>query len=195
MARLVSRAYEGKADLQAMTDLLLAARPAERIADYPSILDLQELSGRSRTQADTRLWEGDDGRLVGFAIVDLRYKSLCFEVKPQAGDGDIVAQVIAWSMERVRDTPREPGEPVHLRASCRDCDVHRMALLERHGFVREEQCALHMVRPLDEAIPTPQVPAGFAIRQAAGEHEVEALAALHRAAFGTENVTVEDRLS
>jgi len=40
-----------------------------------------------------------------------------------------------------------------------------------------------------------KLPTGFAIRHVAGEHEVEALVALHRAAFGTENLTVEDRLS
>jgi len=55
--------------------------------------------------------------------------------------------------------------------------------------------SLHLIRPLNEPIPTPRLPAGFAIRHVAGEHEVEALVALHRAAFGTENLTVEDRLS
>ena len=195
MAGFVSRSYEGEADLQVMTDLLLAARPAERIADYPSILDLQELFSRSGTHANMRLWEDDDGRLVGFAIVDLRQSSLHFEVVPQANGSNIATLIIAWGMERVQDAGRQPGESVELRTSCRGCYTERLALLERHGFVREEQCTLHMVRPLDEAIPTPQVPTGFAIRQVAGEHEAEALVALHRAAFGTENMTVEDRLS
>jgi len=37
--------------------------------------------------------------------------------------------------------------------------------------------------------------AGFVIRPIAGEHEVEKLVALHRAAFGTENMTVAYRLA
>jgi ribosomal protein S18 acetylase RimI-like enzyme len=55
--------------------------------------------------------------------------------------------------------------------------------------------SLHMVRPLDEPVATPRVPAGFAIRHVVGDQEVEALVALHRAAFGTQNMTVEERLA
>jgi GNAT superfamily N-acetyltransferase len=44
-------------------------------------------------------------------------------------------------------------------------------------------------------IPEPQLPAGFTIRHAAGEHEVEQLVESHRAAFGTENMTVAYRLA
>jgi mycothiol synthase len=54
---------------------------------------------------------------------------------------------------------------------------------------------LHCARSLSDPIPEPRVPEGFGIRHVAGEHEAEALAALHRAAFGTENMTTEGRLS
>ena len=36
---------------------------------------------------------------------------------------------------------------------------------------------------------------GFSLRCVEGEHEVESLVSLHRAAFGTENMTVEQRLA
>jgi len=55
-----------------------------------------------------------------------------------------------------------------------------------------------MIRPLNgdnEPIPAPQVPAGFVVRHVAGGHEVEPLVALHRAAHGTDNLTVKDRLT
>jgi ribosomal protein S18 acetylase RimI-like enzyme len=39
------------------------------------------------------------------------------------------------------------------------------------------------------------LPAGFTIRHVSGEHEVENLVELHRAAFGTENMTVAYRLA
>jgi predicted N-acetyltransferase YhbS len=48
---------------------------------------------------------------------------------------------------------------------------------------------------LDEPIPAPQLPDGFTIRHVAGEHEVEQLVELHRAAFGTENMTTTYRLA
>ena len=50
-------------------------------------------------------------------------------------------------------------------------------------------------RSLSEPIGEPQLPAGFEVRSATGEQEAEALAALHRAAFGTEHMTVEERLA
>jgi mycothiol synthase len=190
-----SRLYAGEADLEAMIDLLIAARPTERITDYPSVVDLREMLGTSQVRANTRLWEDADGRLAGFAIVRATYGSLMFEVAPWATGGDIAAQMIAWGEECVKSAKGQPDEPVVLRTSCRDHNTERAALLERRGFVRQEERTLHLVRPLGEPISEPPVPGGFSIRHVEGEHEVQALVALHRAAFGTENMTVEARLS
>jgi mycothiol synthase len=195
MIGCTDRPYADVPDLEAMIDLLIAARPAERIMDYPSVVDLREILGTSEGQANTRLWEDADGRLAGFAIVRTTYGSLLFEVAPWAIDGDVAAQMIAWGEERVRSAEPEPNEPIGLRTSFRSNNAGRMALLERYGFVRQDEHTLHMVRPLGEPIPEPRGPEGFAIRHVEGEHEVEALVALHRAAFGTQNLTVEARLS
>lgn len=195
MATFTSHPYAGEADLQAMIDLLVAARPAERIADYPSIIDLREMLGMSEVQANARLWEDAGGQLGSFAIVRTTYGSLLFEIAPRAAGSDIASWMIAWGIERVRNAEWEPNEPVVLRTSCRGYDAERIAVLERHGFVSQETRTLHMVRPLDERIPEPQLPAGFVIRSVTGEHEAEPLVALHRAAFGTDNMTVEARLS
>lgn len=54
---------------------------------------------------------------------------------------------------------------------------------------------MEMTRPLHEPIPTPQVPPEFTIRHVLGKEEAEALAALHRAAFGSEVMTTENRLA
>jgi mycothiol synthase len=192
---LIDRPCADTADLEAMIDLLIAARPAERIADYPSVVDLREMLGTPEGRANTRLWEGADGRLAGFAIVRATYGSLLFEVAPWAIGSDVTAQMIAWGEERVCDAEQEPNEPTVLRTSARDDNTERMALLERYGFVRQDEHTLHMVRPLSEPIPEPRMPEGFAIRHVEGEHEAEALVALHRAAFGTQNLSVEARLS
>jgi mycothiol synthase len=190
-----NRPYIGAPDLEAMINLLIAARPAERIADYPGVVDLREMLGTSQVQANTRLWEDADGRLAGFAIVRAAYGSLMFEVAPWATDGDIAAQMIAWGEECVHSVKRQSDEPVVLRTNCRDHNAERAALLELHGFVRQEEHTLHMERSLGEPIPEPSVPEGVSIRHVEGEHEVKALVALHRAAFGTENMTAEARLS
>ncbi len=52
-----------------------------------------------------------------------------------------------------------------------------------------------MVRDLSQPIPEPDLPPGFVIRSLAGKHEAEAVAAMHRAAFGTDYMTTENRLA
>lgn len=51
-----SRLYSGPADLHSMLDLLVAVKPAERIADDPSAVDLRELLALPAVQNNTRLW-------------------------------------------------------------------------------------------------------------------------------------------
>lgn len=191
---LSSRAYSNEADLQAMIDLLVAVRPAERIADYPGVVDLHELLALTNVQDNTRLWFDANDQLVGFAFVDA-YQNLRFEFEQQVLDADIESEMMAWGVACIQRAMQESGETLTLDASCRDDDVQRLAFLERHGFVMEDIRSLHMVRSLNEPIPSPQLPAGFRIRPVAGEQEVDALVALHRAAFGTENMTVDERLA
>jgi mycothiol synthase len=183
----LQRPYAGDADLLALI-ALVAARPAERIADYPSIADLRELLGVPGAHENTALWEGTGGRLAGFAT--LRSTNLAFEIAPWVPADHLAPAVIAWAAGRVRQAEQGSSEATALRTSCRDHDAGRVALLGRHGFAREPTYAVHMARSLAVPIPAPQVPEGFRIRHVAGEHEAEALVALHRAAFGTQQMTV-----
>jgi len=177
-----------------MIDLLVAARPVDRITDYPSVVDLREALALTNVQDNTRLWFDAKDQIVGFAFVD-PYNNLRFEFDQQAAHPDIESEMVTWGVECIRRAMKESGEPLTLDASCRDDDMERIALLEQHSFVMQKTRSLQMVRSLNEPIPTPQVPVGFSVRHVAGEHEVETLVALHCAAFGTENMTVEERLA
>ena len=177
-----------------MLDLLLMVRPAERLADFPGVVDLREILASSKVQDNTRLWFDADDRIVGFAFVD-PYHNLRFEVDPLGADPDLESEIVAWGDTCLERAMQESGESLTLDASCRDDDAERIKLLERHGFVKQELRTLHLVRSLQAPIPRPQVPAGFRIRHVAGEQEVGALVALHRAAFGTAHMTVEERLA
>jgi ribosomal protein S18 acetylase RimI-like enzyme len=187
-------AFSGEADLQAMVDVLVRARPADRTAEYPGIADLQEMLVRPPVQVNTSLWYDVQGRLVGYALID-EFNNLLFDVLPKATGQGLETQMIAWGVERIRQTRQPDGEPLTLDAGCREDDVDRLALLEQHGFVRQPVDTMQFVHPLDGPIPDPQLPPGFSIRHVEGEHEAGALVALHRAAFGTEKLTVEGRLS
>lgn len=195
MMVFASRKYSGEKDLQSMLDLLVAVRPADRITDYPSIVDLRELLALSNVQGNTRLWFSDDDEIVGFALVD-QYNNLKFEIGQQVAGPSIESEMVAWGVECIRRAAmQENSETWTLDASCRDDDSEQIALLQRNGFVRQEVCSLHMIRSLDEPIPAPRVPKGFTIRHVTGEQEVQSLVSLHRAAFGSENMTVEERLA
>ncbi|MGH2593012.1 MAG: GNAT family N-acetyltransferase [Anaerolineae bacterium] len=193
MTVYTDRLYSGEADLHAMIDLLLAVRPAAHLADYPGAGDLREWLELPDTRVNTRLWHNARGQLAAFASVDLSRGYMLFEVAPHEFGGEIEAQMIAWSVERMRRS--RYSECTTLDTSCRDDNAARIALLERHGFVIQAERTLRMVRRLDEPIPAPRLPAGFNVRHVAGEREVEAYVALHRAAFGTQNMTVERRLA
>ncbi len=87
------------------------------------------------------------------------------------------------------------GQNETLDASFLVENTWQIALLQRSGFVQENLRSLHYARSLNEPIPEYPLPPGFSLRCVQGEDEVENLVALHRAAFGTENMTVEERLA
>ncbi|MBN1659259.1 MAG: GNAT family N-acetyltransferase [Anaerolineae bacterium] len=189
-----SRTYSGPHDLESMLDLLLRARPASRIADFPAPVDLREALALRAVQENTRLWFQANGELVAFAYVD-PYQNLRWEVDRRAAPPKVEPEIVGWGVECIRRAMRESGKPLALEASCREDDAERMAMLGRHGFERQAERTLHLARSLHEPIPEPRVPAGFLIRPVVGEEEAPALVALHRAAFGTEQMTLEERLA
>ncbi len=181
-----SRTYSTLQDLQSMIALLNCTRPVEQLTDYPSNVNLHELLQSTVVHANTNLWF-DDNQLIAFALVD-EYNNLLFDCLPDQLDslGD---EFIEWGLSHLN------SEAKSLDATCRESDTTRVAFLEKHGFVRTSTETIAMRRDLDEPIPDPVLPAGFIIRSVKGEEEAEALAELHRLAFGTDHVTTEDRLT
>lgn len=98
--------------------------------------------------------------------------------------------MIAWAEAFFRESYR--GSAPALSASAVESDPVRIALLERRGFIRDEETALKLDRDLAKPIPLPTLPDGFSIRCLSADEEA-AWVALHRAAFGTENMTLEER--
>lgn len=188
-----ARAYSGPDDLEAMIDLLVRVRPPDRLADSPGIVDLQELFSMPDVQADTRLWFDPGGEMVAFAFVD-PFNNLRFEAQPNVMRA-LETAAVSWGEERILRRPHAPDERITLDASCREDDAERMGMLQRNGFEMLPTRSLHLVRALSESIPEPILPPGFAIRAVSGLDEAEALATLHRAAFGTEYMTTERRLA
>lgn len=201
--------YAGKADLQAMTELLVAVRPAAWLSDCPSPADLREAMAIPAVRANTCLWWAAGGRLLAFAVVGADC-TLWFELAPEIWRnaaaasqgmglgvaGQVIAgQVIAWGESCMRRAVGGGTRATTVDAVCREEEAGRIALLEQNGFVRQGLRTLRMVRSLKRELPVPQVPKGYRIRRVAGEQEVEALVALSRAAFASESMTAEERLA
>jgi mycothiol synthase len=192
MNSIMSRLYIDETDLIRMIDLLPVARPAEWVGDYPCATDLREMLSLPALQANTRLWFDPSDRMLAFALVDA-FHNLLFDLDPKTASADLDDAILQWGLACEQRTAQADDEEVTLDAVCREEDTARMAWLTRHGFQPQTLRTLRFVRPLSDSIPDPQLPVGFSIRPVAGPAEVEALVALHRAAFGTDNMTVEER--
>lgn len=191
---LTCHPYAAPHDLDVLLAFLRQIRPPERAADFPSAIDLRELLALSQVQADTALWRNAAGQLAAYSLVD-QYNNLLFEWDPQLISPDLPGEIIAWGVARRRARPAEDDEPPTLDASCSADNLERIALLEAHGFVREPVYSIHLARDLSAPISQPVLPPGFTIRPAGGAAEAEAWVVLHRAAFGTERMELEERLA
>ena len=190
------RPYSGPTDLAVMQDLLQAfPNPSE---SYPTAADLPEMldPAASENPSNTVIWEDASGELLGFAIVS-QYNNLRFHFRPGSLTSHIERQMMDWATAcmNLRLSNQTDRQPLTLDACARDDDAAKVALLERHSFAPTDVQTLYMVRPLHEPFPEPRLPDGFVIRPLAGESEVAAYVAAHRAAYGTSYMTVEGRLA
>lgn len=192
MTKIISRPYAGEEDLQSITALLAAVRDAKVISRYPGAADLEEMLSLQAVKENTRLWWDADGDLAAFAIVD-HYQNLWYESRRGEATNQIEGEIIDWGVCCIRKFMAPSGEEASLDAGCRDEDAARIELLEAHGFIKQDITTLHMAQALTGSMPAPQLPEGFVLRTVAGEGEVEDLVRLHRCAFGTEHLTVEER--
>jgi mycothiol synthase len=103
-------------------------------------------------------------------------------------------ELVDWGMSCMRRRNLETGEPATLDASSKANKRNRLAFLESSGFTRQEVRTLHYERNLLTDIPRIELPEGFLLCSVSREEQAESLAVLHRAAFGTDQMTLEYRL-
>lgn len=187
---LEPRPFAGPSDVAVMIELLLAVRPPDRISHWPGVVELHEVLARPAVTTNTRLWEDEIHRVAAWAFVD-EFDNIHFESSPSGMSEADFAAMFEWAGSIVAGRSGE-GEHHTLDASAHDGDPARVALLLRHGFVEQPEKTLHYARSLVELVPPPRLPSGFYIRPLREAEEGD-VAALHRAAFGTEHMTVENR--
>ena len=175
-------------DIQAMREL------SARLALKSCVVDFEENIRRPEMRANWRMWK-HAGQVLGYAFVD-DFNNLWFDTVPeQALACEVEAEVIAWGLACIRRRNLATGLENTLDSTCRADNPQRIQLLLEYGFVLQAVRTLRYSRPLSSPIVTYPLPDGFSIRPVQGKDEVERLVALHRAAFGTDNMTVEQRLA
>lgn len=191
MNSISTRLYEDEKDVFLIIDLMTRVRTPEYLHDYPVKVDIEENLASPAIRSNTRLWFDHD-RAVAWAYVD-EFHNLWWEM--DKGYEELLgAQIIDWGEHCVRKTLCQ-GKLTTLDTSCREENVRRIAFLEQFGFQRTEGSTIRMMRDLSQLLPEPKLPPGFVIRPITGIQEAETVAAMHRAAFGTDHMTTENRLS
>lgn len=190
MTPISSRRYEGEKDFQIMLDLLNKLRPASHINDFPVKVHIEENLAVEEIRANARLWF-DESQPIGWAYVDDSH-NLNWELERQYTE-PVGAEMVVWGVNCIRKT-LATGETSTLDASCREDYKERLDFLSQHGFRQTETVTVHMKRNLSKPIPEFELPHGFQIRSVKGIEEAESIASTHRAAFGTDYMTTENRL-
>ncbi len=115
---LVSRPYAGEADLQPICDLVNACDAVDHFDDNYDVEDLRlEFSDpRLDSAHDLRVWEHENGQLIGFGQIWIdreREKPdgyLYFKVLPSARNNSVEDEIMAWGFERMRAVAAECGK-------------------------------------------------------------------------------------
>jgi ribosomal protein S18 acetylase RimI-like enzyme len=131
------------------------------------------------------LCEGSDGALQALALIypghDAAYNVLVHPDLRGAFERELVdrCEQTAWTASQASGSAQTT-----VGTEVMDCDTIRRDLLLARGYSPEEPpYLLNTIRQLDGSIPEPIVPPGLTLRSVAGEHEVEAVAAVHDSAF------------
>ncbi len=160
--------------------------------DYPGVNDLRELLARPGIAADVRLWLAESGALVAFAVAD-PFNNLLAEGSPGVLDIVLLREMVEWAADRLRHRTAVGETPPALDASCRAQDATRISLFEQAGFHQQSLRSLKFRRDLKQDIPAFSLPTAYSIRPIEGEHEYPAWVVLHRAAFDTDLMSLEER--
>ena len=106
-------------------------------------------------------------------------------VHPHHRDAGLEAALVAWAEERLRQLLTASGSAkAWLTSETLECDTARRDILASRGYVADPEPDYFVTtRSLQGAIPTSVPPDGFSIRAVAGEHEADAVQAVHEGAF------------
>lgn len=191
MEPITSYHYNGEADLPELISFLHdLPEDSYHLVDLPYRFSSPQMQGGR----SARVWRLEDGRVVGLAAWQQYWAMLDYFVRPGPWRVEVERAMLSWALEYFWELDRERRVPLPYWVEYREDDEERRAMLAEQGFeLDEDYCHIRLRHELAQSLPEPNLPAGFHIRSLAGEGEVNAYVALHRAAFESESMTREWR--
>lgn len=187
---IINRTFATESDYSAMRRLATEIIAKAGLPAYATIGDLdwwrQADSDPAAAILGVRLWLDDAGNALGFAW-------------PAADQVDIlihpdyptlVDAALAWAEDHHRQTAPE-GSEVPLRAWSFSGDTARIRALETRDYHRTDGCLVYYAQTLLANPPAPSLPTGYSITHVQSIADVTDRAAVQRAAFGSEFMTIE----
>lgn len=187
ITKITSLTMQDESNIQKMRSLINTLGKNATIVDFEEVVQLKSV------RESTQLWYLER-KLIGFAFVD-DYNNLNFEIDPQYSTEQLKQEILTWGECCMKERNRITGQQNTLDACFGIEDTWQIDMLKKYGFELDEIRSLRFMRSLDDPIIENKLPEGFWFRSVTGEEEVENLVQLHRAAFGTDNMTVEARLA
>jgi ribosomal protein S18 acetylase RimI-like enzyme len=192
MSARAARAYAGVKDLRRMQAAVAAAfgTTSFRVGDLAWLVrhhTHRELS------LDIRLWEGGDGRLIGWTFFRSKGEFNVFVV-PGCADDALVAEMLTVIEEAWQAAVRAGDPPVILHTYGIDrnrSDEDRLlaAALQQRGFEPVQEGGV-LMRTLAE-VADPVLPAGYRLGAVRDRDDVVGRVEAHRAAFAASDLTLE----
>jgi ribosomal protein S18 acetylase RimI-like enzyme len=192
MTARAARAYAGVEDLRRMQAAVAAAfaTTSFRVGDLAWLVrhhTHRELS------LDIRLWEGGDGRLIGWTFFRSKGEFNVFAV-PGCADDALVAEMLTVIEEASQAAVRagDPPVPLHTYGIDRNrSDEDRLlaAALQQRGFEPVPEGGV-LMRTLAE-VTDPVLPAGYRLGAVRDRDDVVGRVEAHRAAFAPSDLTLE----
>lgn len=175
--------------------LIHRVRPAAWRLDYPTDVDIEEIFHDPAMPERSLLWLGLDGDPCAYAFVHFPYNNLNLEAIEEYWTDAWEDEVAAWAVAQMRAQYGTDVVNQTLDGSCRSEDVRMTRFFRRHGFEKDGIESLTYELILSGLPALPVLPEGFSLRPLRPESELAEVVALHQAAHGTENFTLEERLA
>lgn len=142
------------------------------------------------------VWEKED-TLLAWAVFQPPWWNLDYAIHPSERGSSLEKEVLAWGQEEIAGYGKRTGGEFYGSVEIFEDTPYidqTIGHLEALGFQKFDWSTVRFSIDMNQELPPPQLPEGFTIRPLRGSAETDAYTNLHRAAFGSSNMTTGWRM-